>query len=73
MEMESDHLDFIKTLPDNRRQRDSMWVYIDRVTKFLRFFAFNTIDSVKDYAKIYFNEIVRFHGVPFSIISNGVP
>ncbi|WMV49735.1 hypothetical protein MTR67_043120 [Solanum verrucosum] len=29
-----------------------------------------TTDSTKDYTKLYINEIVRLHGVPFSIISD---
>ena len=46
---------------------------VDRVTKSAHFLAIKTTDSAKDYAKLYINEIVRLHGIPFSIISNRGP
>ena len=61
-------MDFITGLPRTRRQHDSIWVIIDRMTKSSRFLAVKTTDSVDDYARFYINEIVRLHGVPFSII-----
>lgn len=63
------NLDFIKVIPRTRKQQDSIWVITDRVTKLLRFLALNTINSVEDYAKIYFDNIVKFHKVTLSIIS----
>ena len=63
-------MDFIIGLPRTRRQHDSIWVIVDRMTKSSRFLAVKTIDSVEDYAKLYINEIVRLHGVPLSIISD---
>ena len=43
------------------------------MTKSSRFFAVKTTDSVEDYAKLYINEIMRLHEVPFSIISDRGP
>ncbi|WMV18455.1 hypothetical protein MTR67_011840, partial [Solanum verrucosum] len=60
--------DFITGLPRTRRQHDSIWVVVDRVTKSACFLAIKTTNSVEDNAKIYINEIVRLHGVPLSII-----
>ncbi|WMV07831.1 hypothetical protein MTR67_001216 [Solanum verrucosum] len=60
-------------LPCTRRQHDSIWVIVDRVTKSYRFLAVKTIDSAEDYAKLYINKIVRLHGVPLSIISDRGP
>ena len=64
------NMDFITGLPRTRRQHDSIWVIVDRVTKSSRFLAVKTTDSAEDYAKLYINEIVRLHGVPLSIISD---
>ncbi|KAH0650287.1 hypothetical protein KY284_030199 [Solanum tuberosum] len=66
-------MDFIRGLPHTRRQHVTIWVIVDRVTKFAHFLVVKTTDSVEDYAKIYINEIVRFLGVPLSIISNRGP
>ncbi|KAH0654413.1 hypothetical protein KY289_032091 [Solanum tuberosum] len=66
-------IDFIRGLPHTRRQQVTIWVIVDRVTKFAHFMVVKTTDSVEDYAKIYINDIVRFHGVPLSIISNRGP
>ena len=65
--------DFITGLPHTRRQRDSIWVIVDRTTKSFRFLAVKTTYSTEDYAKIYLTEIVRLHGVPLSIISDRGP
>ncbi|WMV33347.1 hypothetical protein MTR67_026732, partial [Solanum verrucosum] len=53
-----------------RRQHDSIWVIVDRISKSAHFLPVKTIDSVEDYAKLYMNEIVRLHGIPWSIISD---
>ncbi|KAH0633127.1 hypothetical protein KY284_035913 [Solanum tuberosum] len=67
------NMDFITGLPRTRRQHDSIWVIVDRVTNSSRFLAVKTTDSAEDYAKLYINEIVRLHGVPLSIISDRGP
>ena len=66
-------MDFITGLPHTRRQHDSIWVIVDRMTKSSRFLAVKTTDSAEDYAKIYINEIVRLHGVYLSIILDRGP
>ena len=40
---------------------------------FSRFLAVKTTNLAEDYAKLYLTEIVRLHGVPFSIISDRGP
>ena len=67
------NMDFITGLPHTRRQHDSIWVIVDRMTKSSRFLAVKTIDLAEDYVKLYINEIVRLHGVPLSIISDRGP
>uniref|UniRef100_M1AKE9 Retrotransposon protein n=1 Tax=Solanum tuberosum TaxID=4113 RepID=M1AKE9_SOLTU len=70
---EAINMDFITGLSRTRRQHDSIWVIVDRVTKSSRFLAVKTTDSAEDYAKLYINKIVRLHGVPLSIISDRGP
>ena len=48
----------------------SIWVIVNRMTKFSHFLAVKTTYFVEDYARIYINEIVRLHGVLLSIISD---
>ncbi|WMV37845.1 hypothetical protein MTR67_031230 [Solanum verrucosum] len=65
------NMDFIVGLPRTRRQYDSIWVIIDRMTKLVHFIPIKVSYSVEDYAKLYLKEIVRLHRVPLSIISDG--
>ena len=39
------NMDFMTMLPRTRRQHDSIWVIVDRITKSSRFFAVKTADS----------------------------
>ncbi|KAH0710411.1 hypothetical protein KY284_011838 [Solanum tuberosum] len=63
-------MDFITCLPRSRRQHDSIWVIIDKMTKSAHFLPVKTTNSAEDYAKLYIQEVVRLHGVPVSIISD---
>ncbi|WMV29686.1 hypothetical protein MTR67_023071, partial [Solanum verrucosum] len=53
-------------LPRIRKQHDSIWVIVDRVTKCSSFLAVKTTDSAEDYAKLYINEIKGF-GTQFNL------
>ena len=66
------NINFITGLPRTRRQHDSIWVIVDRMTKSSLFLAVKTTDLVEDYANLYINEIVRMHGVHLSIILDRV-
>ena len=44
------NMDFIKGLPCTRRQHDSIWVIVHRITKFSCILAVKTKDLVEDYA-----------------------
>ena len=46
------NLDFIIGLPCTRRQHESIWVIVDRMTKTSRFLVVKNTDLAKDYAKI---------------------
>ncbi|XP_075092246.1 uncharacterized protein LOC142172513 [Nicotiana tabacum] len=67
---ESINMDFITGLPNSRRKFNSIWVIMDRLTKSAHFHPVRTTYSAEDYASLYIKEIVRLHGVPFSIISD---
>ncbi|XP_075074805.1 uncharacterized protein LOC142162357 [Nicotiana tabacum] len=67
---ESINMDFITGLPNSRRRFNSIWVIVDRLTKSAHFLPVRTTYSAEDYASLYIKEIVRLHGVPFSIISD---
>ncbi|WMV50268.1 hypothetical protein MTR67_043653 [Solanum verrucosum] len=51
-------MDFITGLPCTGKQHDSIWVIVDRVTKFAHFLAIKTTYLAEYYAKLYINEIV---------------
>ena len=61
-------MDFITGLPRFRRQHDSIWVIVDRMTMSSRFLSVKTTYSTEDYTNLYHQEVVRLHGVPVSII-----
>ncbi|XP_075108936.1 uncharacterized protein LOC107823107 [Nicotiana tabacum] len=67
---ESINMDFITGFPNSRRKFNSIWVIVDRLTKSAHFLPVRTTYSAEDYASLYIKEIVRLHGVPFSIISD---
>ena len=63
-------MDFITRLTKSRRQHDSIWVIVDRMTKSAYFLPIKTTYSTKDYSKFTIQEVVRLYGVPVSIISD---
>ncbi|WMV18705.1 hypothetical protein MTR67_012090 [Solanum verrucosum] len=63
-------MDFVVGLPRTRRQHDSIWVIVDRLTKQAHFLPVKVSYSAEVYSKLYIKEIVKLHGAPLSIISN---
>ena len=57
-------------IPRSRQKYDSIWVIVDRMTKSSHFRPVKTTHSVEDYAKSYIQEVVRFHGLSVSTISD---
>ena len=64
-------MDFVIGLPKTRRQHDSIRVIVDKMTKSAHFIPMKCTYEAEDYAKLYIDEIVRWHGIPLSIISDG--
>ena len=52
-------MDFVVSIPKTERQHDSIWVIMDRMTKFFYFIPMKSTYRVEDYAILYINEIVR--------------
>jgi hypothetical protein len=63
-------MDFIVVLPLTTRKKDSIWVIVDRLTKTAHFIAVRTTYLVKQYSKLYMEQIVCLHGILKTIISN---
>jgi len=66
-------MDFIVGLPTTKKGCDSIWVIVDRLTKSAHFIPVKSTYHPHNYAKIYFQQVVRLHGVPKSIVSDRGP
>ncbi|PKA59232.1 hypothetical protein AXF42_Ash001325 [Apostasia shenzhenica] len=65
-------MNFVCGLPKSKGC-DAIWVIVDRLTKSAHFLPIKMIHPLEYLAKLYIDEIVRFHGVPTSIISDRDP
>ena len=63
-------MDFVVSLLRTRRQYDSIWVVVVRLTKSAHFIPVKSTYSAKDYASIFIDEILCLHGIPLIIISD---
>ena len=55
------NMDFVVGLPRCTRGFDSIWVVVDRLTKFACFLPVKATYNTDGYAKLYVAEIVKFH------------
>ena len=65
-------VDFVTHLPRTFRNHDSVWIIVDKLTKMQHFLLIDFRISMQKLTQIYINEITRFHGVPFNIVSNEI-
>jgi hypothetical protein len=63
-------MDFIMGLPMTAHKFDSIWVIVDRLSKYAHFIPVNTKYKVQRYAEIYIAHMLCLHGVPKTIISD---
>nr|GEY06203.1 hypothetical protein [Tanacetum cinerariifolium] len=63
-------MDFVTKLPRTSSGHDTIWVIVNRLTKFASFLPMREDYKMERLARLYLNEIVTRHGVPISIISD---
>jgi hypothetical protein len=66
-------MDLIVGLPTTQRGFDSIWVIVDRLTKSAHFIPMKSNYHSHQYVDIYFQQVVRLHGVPKSIVFDRGP
>ena len=64
-------MDFVTKLPRSTDGLDTIWVIVDRLTKSTHFLPIKESYKMERLTRIYIKEIVRLHGVPIPIISDG--
>ena len=63
-------MDFVVGFPWTQKQHDSIWVVVDRLSKYAHFIPIKSTYLVEDYAWIFTDDIVCRHNIPLSIISD---
>ena len=66
-------MDFVSSFPLTQRQNDSVWVIVDRLTKFAHFLPVRLNYSMDRLTELYVSEIVWLHGIPLSIVYDRNP
>ncbi|GKF00988.1 putative reverse transcriptase domain-containing protein, partial [Tanacetum coccineum] len=63
-------MDFVSGLPRTPSGYDTIWVFVDRLTKLAHFMPMKKTNSMEKLTRLYLKEIVYRHGVHVSIISD---
>jgi hypothetical protein len=58
------------SLPRTSRGYNSIWAIMDRLTKSAHIIHIATTYRVEQYAELYISHVVRYHGIPKTIIFN---
>ena len=56
-------MDFVVSVPKTRKLHNFIWVIIDIMTKSAHFIPVKSIYKAKDYAMLYIDEILIWHGI----------
>jgi hypothetical protein len=63
-------MDLITQLPTTKKGNDTIIVFVDKFSKMVHYAATTTTCTAEDVAKIFFDTIVRLHGIPKNIVSD---
>ena len=66
-------MDFVYKLPRTQNGYDGIWVIVDRLTKSAHFIPVREKFSLNRLAELFISKVVKYHGVPVSIISDRDP
>ncbi|GJW14461.1 putative reverse transcriptase domain-containing protein, partial [Tanacetum coccineum] len=66
-------MDFVTKLPKSLQGYDTIWVIVDRLTKFAIFVPMRETGPMDKLARTYLKEVVMRHGIPLSIICDRDP
>ena len=64
-------MDFVTGCSGTFTQHDSIVVVMDTLTKVAQFISVKTTYSFSDAAQVFIRDVVRLHGVPKNIVSDG--
>jgi transposase InsO family protein len=65
-------MDFVVGLPECE-VFDALWVVVDRLSQMHHFIPCHTTIDAVGVAKLFLREIIRLHGLPVTIVSDGGP
>ncbi|XP_021763966.1 uncharacterized protein LOC110728629 [Chenopodium quinoa] len=63
-------MDFVTGFPRTKSGNDTIWVIVDRLTKYAVFIPIKETWKKMQLEKVYVKNVVRLHGVPKNIISD---
>jgi hypothetical protein len=63
-------MDFITQLPKTKTGNDAIVVFVDVFSKMVHFAPSRTTATAPETARLFFNTVIKLHGLPKSIVSD---